>query len=105
MYQLIQGWQSYQHHSKKYEFHTARRGPKFLRVLLPGVYVGGEIRPLPGETVPLRALERTELTCTATGPIDFERSDCRLRTVRRKTLQIPVAISGRTYEDNPKSTP
>lgn len=57
-----------------------------------------------GDTGPSKMVPtlRTNRCLLAQPPIDVERSDCRLRTVRRKLIQIqfPVAISGCTRKPN-----
>jgi hypothetical protein len=86
--------------------HWRARTQKFFEgIAANALYVGGKIRPLPGETVPLRALERTELTCTATrayrfrttpivGNVPFEEG--------KKRYRYPVAINGRYSRGQPK---
>jgi hypothetical protein len=107
--QLIRDWRSYQRDVNNWSgTGTATNILSITRVSTqPGetrifweyccVYVGDTG---PSKTVPTTL--RTNRCLLALPPIDSELSDCRLRTVRRKLIQIqfPVAISGRTRKPN-----
>jgi hypothetical protein len=104
MYQLIHDWQKLPKSTlQKSEFHTTRWGSDFLRAVSYCCVYVGDTAPTPSETVTPTSLWNERGILAQPPIVDFERSDCRLRTVRRETLQIPVAISGlrieQTYED------